>query len=66
MTATSPAAATAVALAYMDRSRAPAEAFMATVHEVTEEWHRGRALADRPGGSRRVRVMNMVVPHRRR
>jgi DNA-binding MarR family transcriptional regulator len=27
--------------------------------------YRGRALADRPDASRRVRVMNMVVPHRR-
>ena len=27
--------------------------------------YRGRVLADRPDGSRRVRVMNMVVPHRR-
>jgi Bacterial regulatory protein, arsR family len=29
------------------------------------EPYRGRVLADRPDGSRRVRVMNMVVPHRR-
>jgi DNA-binding transcriptional ArsR family regulator len=28
------------------------------------EPYRGRALAERPGGSRRVRVMNLVVPHR--
>jgi DNA-binding transcriptional ArsR family regulator len=27
--------------------------------------YRGRVHADRPDGSRRVRVMNMVVPHRR-
>ncbi len=26
--------------------------------------YRGRVHADRPDGSRRVRVMNMVVPHR--
>jgi DNA-binding transcriptional ArsR family regulator len=26
--------------------------------------YRGRALADRPDGSRRVRIMNMVSPHR--
>jgi DNA-binding transcriptional ArsR family regulator len=30
------------------------------------EPYRSRALADRPEGSRRVRVMNMVVPHPRR
>jgi hypothetical protein len=29
------------------------------------EPYRGRALADRLDGSRRVRVMNMVVPHRK-
>jgi DNA-binding transcriptional ArsR family regulator len=29
------------------------------------EPYRGRALADRPDGTRRVRVMNMVFPHRR-
>lgn len=28
--------------------------------------YRGRTLADRPDGSRRVRVMNGVVPHRKR
>jgi DNA-binding transcriptional ArsR family regulator len=28
--------------------------------------YRGRALADRPDGSRRVRVMNLVSPHRKR
>lgn len=27
--------------------------------------YRGRVRADRPNGSRRVRVMNMVVPHRK-
>jgi DNA-binding transcriptional ArsR family regulator len=88
------AAATAVGLAYIDRTRALAEAFVATEHEEPEEWqdvaflgnadlwltaeetrtvtaalaavlepYRGRALADRPDGSRRVRVMNMVFPH---
>lgn len=28
------------------------------------EPYRGRSLADRPAGTRRVRVMNVVVPHR--
>ena len=91
------AAATAVALAFFDRSRAVAEAFLATEHEEPEEWqdvaaldnadlwltaeetrkvtaalaavlepYRGRALADRPDGTRRVRVMNLVVPHQKR
>jgi len=91
------AAAGAVALAYLDRSRALAEAFAATVHEEPEEWqdvaflgnsdlwltveetrtvtaalaavldpYRGRVSADRPDGTRRVRVMSMVFPHRRR
>jgi DNA-binding transcriptional ArsR family regulator len=88
------AAATAVGLAFIDRSRALAEAFVATEHDEPKEWqdvallanadvwltaeetrnvtaalvavlepYRGRALADRPDGSRRVRVMNMVFPH---
>lgn len=88
------AAATAVGLAFIDRSRALAEAFVATGHEEPKEWqdvallanadvwltaeetrrvtaalaavlepYRDRALADRPDGSRRVRVMNMVFPH---
>jgi hypothetical protein len=30
------------------------------------EPYRDRALADRPDGTRRVRIMNMVSPHRRR
>jgi DNA-binding IclR family transcriptional regulator len=90
------AAASAVMLAFIDRTRTAAEAFVVTEHEEPEEWHdvaslanadlwltaeetrtvtgalaavlepyRGRALADRPGGTRRVRVMNMVFPHRR-
>jgi DNA-binding transcriptional ArsR family regulator len=90
------AATAAVGLAYFDRSRAMAEAFLATAHEETKEWqdvaslssadvwltvdetqkltaklaavlepYRGRALADRPGGSRRVRVTTTVFPHRR-
>jgi DNA-binding transcriptional ArsR family regulator len=90
------AAASAVMLAIIDRSRAVAEEFAATEHEEPEEWqdvallanadhwltaeetrtvtaalaavlepYRGRALADRPDGARRVRVMNMVFPHRR-
>lgn len=29
------------------------------------EPYRGRALGDRPDGSRRVRVMSLAVPHRR-
>lgn len=91
------AAAAAVGFALIDRSRAIAEEFMATVHEEPEEWqdatflgsadlwltaeetrrlsdalaaalepHRNRTLADRPKGTRRVRVMNMFFPHRRR
>lgn len=90
------AAATAVALAFIDQSRAVAEAFVATEHEEPDEWrnvaslanadlwmtaeetrevtaaladvigpYRRRSLADRPDGSRRVRVMNIVSPHRR-
>lgn len=90
------AATAAVALAFFDRSRAMAEAFVATEHEEPKEWqdvallanadlwltaeetrkvtaalaavlepYRSRALADRPDGSRRVRIMNMVSPHRR-
>ena len=90
------AAAAAVALTYFDRSRALAEAFMATEHEEPEEWqdvaslanpdlwltaeeartvtaalaavlepYRGRVLADHPEGSRRVRGMSVVVPHRK-
>lgn len=91
------AAAAGVALAFMDRSRALGEAFMATVHEEPREWqdaasltnadlwlsveeteavaaalaavletYRGRTRSDRPDGTRRVRVTNMVVPHPRR
>jgi DNA-binding IclR family transcriptional regulator len=91
------AATAAVGLAYFDRSRAMAEAFLANAHQETKEWrdvasltsadvwltveetqeltaklaavlepYRGRALADRPAGSRRVRVANTVFPHRRR
>jgi DNA-binding transcriptional ArsR family regulator len=89
------AATAAVALAYVQRSLAVAEEFMATAHEEPKEWqdvaalgdadlwltveetrnvtatlaaalepYRRRALADRPNGSRRVRVMTMAVPHR--
>jgi DNA-binding transcriptional ArsR family regulator len=91
------AATAAVALAYIDRSRALGEEFMASAHEEPAEWrdaaalanadlwltieetrevtaaldavlepYRDRALADRPDGSRRVRVMTLVVPHPRR
>jgi DNA-binding transcriptional ArsR family regulator len=90
------AATTAVGLAYFDRTRALAEAFVAAEHEEPEEWrdvaylgntdlwltaeetrnvtaalgavlehYRGRSLADRPEGTRRVRIMNTVTPHRR-
>lgn len=91
------AATTAVALAFFDRSRTVAEAFIATEREEPEQWqniaalgnadlwltaeelqevtaafaavlqpYRDRTVADRPRDSRRVRVMNMVVPHRRK
>jgi DNA-binding transcriptional ArsR family regulator len=89
------AAASAVMVAFIDRSRAVAEAFAVAEHEEPEEWqdvsllandlwltaeetrkvaaalaaivkpYRGRVLADRPDGARRVRVMNLVFPHRR-
>jgi DNA-binding transcriptional ArsR family regulator len=90
------AATVAVGLAFMDSSRAVAEAFVATEREEPEEWqdvtalanadlwltaeetrevtaslaavlepYRRRTLADRPDGTRRVRIMNMVSPHRR-
>lgn len=88
------AATAAVGRAFIDRSRAVAEAFVATEREEPEEWrgiatlanadlwltaeetgtviahlsaaldpYRGRARADRPGGARRVRIMNLVSPH---
>jgi DNA-binding transcriptional ArsR family regulator len=91
------AATAAVGLAFIDRSRALAAAFVATEHEEPEEWrkvaflanadlwltadetrkvttaltavlepYRGRALGNRPDGTRRVRIMNMVFPHRKR
>jgi DNA-binding transcriptional ArsR family regulator len=91
------AAATAVGLAFIDRSRALADAFVTTERDEPEEWqdvaflgnadlwltveetrgvtaalaavlepYRGRALAERPDSTRRVRVVNMVVPHPRR
>jgi DNA-binding transcriptional ArsR family regulator len=91
------AATSAVALAFIDRSRAAAAEFAATLHEEPKEWqsapylgnadlwltaeetreldaalaavlapYRGRTLADRPEDSRRVRVTNLVFPHRRR
>lgn len=88
------AAATAVGLAFLDSTRAVAEAFVAAGSEEPEEWrdataisntdlwltveetravtagitafldsYRGRSLADRPEGSRRVRIMNLASPH---
>jgi DNA-binding transcriptional ArsR family regulator len=45
----------------IDETRKVAEALAAVL-----EPYRGRVLADRPDGSRRVRVMNLVVPHRKR
>ena len=91
------AATTAVGLAFLDRSRAAAEAFLATAYEEPSGWqeaaalnsadlwltleevrkvtaalsaalepYRGRVLADRPDGSRRVRVTNLVVPYQKR
>ena len=90
------AAASAVGLAFFDRSRTLAEDFLATAHEEPKEWrdstsltnadlwltveetrkvtaaldavlepYRDRTLADRPDGTRRVRVMSLAVPHRR-
>ena len=87
------AATAAVALAFLDRSRALAERFLAAAHEEPAEWrdvasmtnadlwltvdetravsaalavalqpYRGRVMADRPAGARRVRVTNMVFP----
>jgi DNA-binding transcriptional ArsR family regulator len=89
-------AASAVAAAYFDTTRAVALEFAAGEYAEPEEWrnaalsnadlwltveevqrvsheleavlepHRGRALhGARPEGSRRVRVMNVVVPHPR-
>lgn len=91
------AATAAVALAYVDRTLALAQDFMANAHEEPTEWqesgflgnadlwltaeeigemtdalravlepYRGRTAANRPDGSRRVRVMSLVMPHRRR
>ena len=96
-TPASAAATTAVGLALIDRSRALAEAFVATAYEEPEEWqevaslrnadlwltaeetrkvtaalaatlepYRGRTIAQRPDGTRRVRIMNMLFPHRKR
>jgi DNA-binding transcriptional ArsR family regulator len=90
------AATAAVGRAFIDSSRAIAEAFVATERDEPEEWrdvatlgnadlwltadeardvaaalgaaldpYRGRGLAERPEGSRRVRVMNLVSPHTR-
>jgi len=90
------AATTAVGLAFIDRSRALAAAFVATEREEPEEWqrvaflansdlwltaeearnvtaaltavlepYRGRVVANRPDGTRRVRVMSLVFPHPR-
>ncbi len=91
------AATAAVGSAFIDSSRAVAEAFVATEREEPEEWrgvaalanadlwltadeartviaalraalepYRRRAVAGRPAGTRRVRVMNLVTPHRKR
>jgi DNA-binding IclR family transcriptional regulator len=91
------AAASAVALAFLDSSRAVAEEFVATERDEPAEWrnvaslantdlwlsadetravtaalaavvepYRKRTLGERPDDTRRVRVANMVVPHRRR
>ena len=91
------AATTAVAFAYIDRTLALAQEFMASAHEEPAEWqeatflgnadlwltaeetgevtaalravlepYRSRTRADRPDGSRRVRVMSLAVPHKRR
>ena len=91
------AAATVLGHAVIDRTRALAEAFVATEHQEPVEWrdvsflgnadvwltaeetrrvtsalsavlepYRSRTLADRPDDTRRVRVMNMVFPHRMR
>ncbi len=96
-TAAGAAAATAVALAYFDRTRAVGEEFMASAHQETHQWqdaasltnadlwltaqeaqqltialdaataaYRSRTLTDHPEGSRRVRVMNLLVPHHQR
>ena len=90
------AATAAVGLAYIDNSRALAEAFVATEREEPEAWrnvamlantdlwltaeetrkvtaalaavlepYRARTRADRPDDSRRVRIMNLIFPHRR-
>jgi DNA-binding transcriptional ArsR family regulator len=90
------AATAAVGLAYIDSTRALAEAFVATERDEPEEWQnvaslantdlwltaeetravsatlaaalepfRSRALANRPDATRRVRIMNVVFPHRR-
>jgi DNA-binding transcriptional ArsR family regulator len=91
------AATAAVGRAFINRTRALAEDFIATEREEPEEWrdvmalgnadlwltaeearqvtaalgaaldpYRGRTRADRPDGSRRVRIMNLLSPHRRR
>ena len=91
------AATSAVALAFIDRSRTAAAEFGATAHKEPKEWqevpylgnadlwltaeetravadalraalepYRGRTLATRPEGSRRVRATSMVFPLRRR
>lgn len=90
------AAAAAVVVAFMDRSRVVAERFLSGEHEEDAEWrdvaflgnsdlwltveetrkltaafldllgpYRSRGPDDRPDGSRHVRVMSLIVPHRR-
>ena len=58
------AAITALATPDLWLTAEEARALTAALAAVLDPY-RGRALADRPDGSRRVRVMNMVSPHRR-
>lgn len=96
-TAGGAAAAWEVTAAYIDRTKAVAEEFVAGEHREPPEWQdvgslsnsdvwlsaeearavnsalqevlhpfRARSLKERPEGTRRVRVMNLVFPHPRR
>jgi hypothetical protein len=65
------AAAAAVGLAHIDRSRALAEEFAAGERNEPEEWQDGVALTSAdvwltPDEARRVRVMTMLTPHPKR